>query len=243
MSAPPLANQRNCPRGADPLGCTDRFLDRVAQSVEQETFNLQVAGSIPAPVIVAPHSRRHLSHCPCRRCNQAIRLAVNPSGDVAVEGAFQAPSRQVRAVRRSGDITLDGRLDESAGSAAQRSGGFVQAYPAPGKPSPDSTEFRVLYDDAAIYVGVRLFDAHPDGTGPAAAFVVPNPDFNVRSLRGNAVMRWDYRPGSSLYAVWQQSRSDYAPIGDFSTRRDVGAIFDALPTNVFLLKATYWMGR
>jgi hypothetical protein len=65
------------------------------------------------------------------------------------------------------------------------------------------------------------------------------PDFNMRSVRGDAVLRWDYRSGSSLYVVSQQQRSDFAPLGDFDGRRDVCAIFRTMPTNVFLVKATY----
>ncbi|HEY0994375.1 MAG TPA: DUF5916 domain-containing protein, partial [Gemmatimonadaceae bacterium] len=109
---------------------------------------------------------------------------------------------------------------------------------------PASYEFRrygadqVRYDEAnARYV------IDPDGSGAAPGFTVGQPNFNVRSLRGNAVMRWDYRPGSSVYLVWQQERSGFAPIGDFEGRRDVNAIFRAVPTNVFLVKATYWIGK
>ena len=83
----------------------------------------------------------------------------------------------------------------------------------------------------------------PDASGAAPSFTINQPNFNVRSLRGNAVLRWDYRPGSSVYAVWQQQRSDFAPIGEFDGRRDVGAIFRTIPTNVFLVKATYWIGK
>ncbi len=83
----------------------------------------------------------------------------------------------------------------------------------------------------------------PDAAGSAPSFTINQPNFNVRSLRGNAVLRWDYRPGSSVYAVWQQQRSDFAPIGEFDGRRDVGAIFRTVPTNVFLVKATYWIGK
>jgi hypothetical protein len=83
---------------------------------------------------------------------------------------------------------------------------------------------------------------HPNAAAPDS-FTVSQPNFNVRSLRGNAVVRWDYRPGSSLYFVWQQQRSDFEPIGDFDGRRDVGAIFRTVPTNVFLMKATYWIGK
>ena len=55
--------------------------------------------------------------------------------------------------------------------------------------------------------------------------------------------KWDYRPGSALYFVWQQQRSDFASLGEFEARRDVGAIFRTVPTNVFPLKATYWIGK
>ena len=69
-----------------------------------------------------------------------------------------------------------------------------------------------------------------------------NGNFNVRSLRGNAVLRWEYRPGSTLFFVWQQQRSGGEPFGDFEFGRDTGAIFDARPDNVFVIKATYWLG-
>jgi hypothetical protein len=87
-----------------------------------------------------------------------------------------------------------------------------------------------------------LYTIDPDGSGLAPSFTIAQPDFNIRSLRGNAVVRWDYRPGSALYFVWQQQRSDFVPLGEFAARRDVGAIFRTVPTNVFLVKATYWIG-
>jgi hypothetical protein len=86
----------------------------------------------------------------------------------------------------------------------------------------------------------RAFTIDPDGAGAAKAFAINDPTFNTRSLRGNAVMRWEYRPGSALFFVWQQQRSDFEAVGDFDTGRDVGAIFRTTPTNVFLIKATYW---
>lgn len=70
-----------------------------------------------------------------------------------------------------------------------------------------------------------------------------DPDFNLRSLRGNAVFRWEYSPGSTLFFVWQQHRSGSALNGDFDLQRDVGAIFREPAENVFLVKATYWLGR
>lgn len=67
-------------------------------------------------------------------------------------------------------------------------------------------------------------------------------DFNLRSLRGNAVLRWEWRPGSTLYVAWQQVRSDYAVgVGDFDFGRDRAALFDARPDNIVVVKVSYWL--
>ena len=83
----------------------------------------------------------------------------------------------------------------------------------------------------------------PDGEGPAPNFLVANPNFSVQSLRGNAVVRWEYRPGSALFFVWQQQRSGFEPYdGEFRAGQAVRDIFTQ-PSNVFLVKATYWFAR
>ena len=87
------------------------------------------------------------------------------------------------------------------------------------------------------------YTVDPDGAGTASSFAFHDPNFNVRNLRGNAVLRWEYRPGSALFFVWQQERSGFEPLGNFEARRDIGEIFRTVPTNVFLIKATYWLGR
>ncbi|HEX8904785.1 MAG TPA: DUF5916 domain-containing protein, partial [Longimicrobiaceae bacterium] len=84
--------------------------------------------------------------------------------------------------------------------------------------------------------------ASPAGQS-AQAFTFDNPDFNFRSLRGNAVLRWEYRPGSTLYLVWQQQRAGATPFGDFDFSRDANAIFRQRPNNIFVIKASYWIGR
>ena len=95
---------------------------------------------------------------------------------------------------------------------------------------------KVTYDAAA-----RTYGVDPDGAGPAAAFSVDAEDFNTPSLRGNAVLRWEYRPGSTLFVVWQQRRSGTMPYGDFDFSRDTRSIFDARADNVFVLKFNYWL--
>jgi len=87
------------------------------------------------------------------------------------------------------------------------------------------------------------YDLDPDRDAATGNFQFGNPDFNVRSLRGNAVLRWEYRPGSTLFLVWQQQRSDFDADGTFSFSRDSRGVFDAPPDNVFVVKMSYWFGR
>jgi hypothetical protein len=97
----------------------------------------------------------------------------------------------------------------------------------------------ITRDDAA-----RRYTVDPDGAaGSSAPFTFGDPDFNQRFLRGNALVRWEYRPGSVLFFVWQQSRFGSIPQGDFDPGRDVGDLWAAPPVNVFVIKATYWIGR
>jgi hypothetical protein len=67
------------------------------------------------------------------------------------------------------------------------------------------------------------------------------PDFNVKSFRTTNVLRWEYRPGSTLFLVWQQARENDAVPGAFQFGRDVRDIFAVSPKNVFLVKIAYWL--
>ena len=87
------------------------------------------------------------------------------------------------------------------------------------------------------------YTVDPDGPGPASTFTIDNPNFNIRSLRGTGVLRWEYRPGSTLYFVWTQERSGFDQFGDFNFSRDRAALFRDRPTNIFQIKGTYWIGR
>lgn len=91
------------------------------------------------------------------------------------------------------------------------------------------------YHDVHALARARSADYLPY-TGPAG-----DPDFNFRSVRASAVVRWEFRPGSALYVVWNENRADVAPLGDFRLRRDFRAIPTAPSHDVFLVKMTYWL--
>jgi hypothetical protein len=66
--------------------------------------------------------------------------------------------------------------------------------------------------------------------------------FNFKQFRSNSVVRWEYRPGSTLFFVWQQGRTeDSADPGTFNFRRDYRTLFGAHPQNTFLIKGSYWL--
>ena len=74
------------------------------------------------------------------------------------------------------------------------------------------------------------------------AAVAANPGgFNVREFNSNTVLRWEYRPGSSLYMVWTQGRQNFAP-GEESPAfsDDLDQLFHAHPANTFLIKVVHW---
>ena len=91
------------------------------------------------------------------------------------------------------------------------------------------------------YGGAKQFVAPQTYDFADYAGQVPSLDFNLRSLRGNAVLRWEWRQGSTIYVAWQQSRSDVAPFGDFDFGRDRGALFGTRPDNIFVVKMSYWL--
>ena len=90
----------------------------------------------------------------------------------------------------------------------------------------------------------------PEGDG-AETFEVADLDFDLRSLLGNAVLRWEWRPGSTLFLVWQQTRSVRLlrtagggfddGVGEFELGLDGRALFGLKPDNVFAVKVTYWL--
>jgi hypothetical protein len=96
----------------------------------------------------------------CRYMAGVLLLTVVPS---AISLHAQDPKPTVSAVRiPEGTIRIDGRLDEPEWQRAESGRGFTQREPHDGAPESERTEVRVLYSDAAIYVGIRAYDSNPD---------------------------------------------------------------------------------
>ena len=73
------------------------------------------------------------------------------------------------------------------------------------------------------------------------ALIITNQDFNVRSFRSTVVLSWEWRPGSTLFLVWQQNRRRELEDGAASLRDLLGSP-GASGDNFFAVKLTYWIG-
>lgn len=80
-------------------------------------------------------------------------------------------------------------------------------------------------------------DENTDGN---ADYTFGNPDYNFRQFRSNMVVRWEYKPGSTLYLVWSQGRTGTESNGMFRFGDDMKELFKVVPHNVFLVKFSYW---
>jgi hypothetical protein len=76
--------------------------------------------------------------------------------------------------------------------------------------------------------------------GGAPAYSFADPDFSFRQFRSNLVVRWEWKPGSSLYVVWSQGRTDEAPAWQPSFGANWDELWRAPADNIFLVKLSYW---
>src|SRR4030095_11393681 len=74
-----------------------------------------------------------------------------------------------------------------------------------------------------------------------APITLGDPNFTVAELQSNAVLRWEYRPGSALFLVWAQSRNDDVNEVCVSLNRQTRALWRTAGTNVWLIKISYWL--
>ena len=96
-----------------------------------------------------------------RRAVACVLLAGSLLAAVSLPAAAQSPGSHA-ATRAGATIRLDGDLSDPAWREASVISEFVQREPVEGAPPTFRTEARVLFDDVAIYVGVRAFDGDPD---------------------------------------------------------------------------------
>jgi hypothetical protein len=177
-------------------------------------------------------------------------LNLSPSVDLRVSSRFRGSvglsvSHNIDDLRQLGPDTSGGtthyafaRLDQHEASMSFRmdytvtTNLTVQAYAQPFVSKGRNTNVRELANPRA--------PRYSDRYQPYPALAVG--DFNSKFFNSNLVVRWEYRPGSTLFLVWSQGRDDFeSTVGTRSFRGDFGRLFNAYPRNTFLIKASYWL--
>lgn len=102
------------------------------------------------------------------------------------------------------------------------------------------------------YSNVRQLSADPRATDYDARFAAyNNPSvtndpggFNFKEFQSNIVFRWEYKPGSTLFLVWNEGRQGRTSVeGTKDFQGDVRDLMRLHPANTFLIKASYWLNR
>ncbi|MBX3173677.1 MAG: carbohydrate binding family 9 domain-containing protein [Gemmatimonadaceae bacterium] len=142
-------------------------------------------------------------------------------------GNFDTPTGRAYTFARLDQRTtsLTARLDYTMTPTLS-----LQLYAQPFITSGDYSNLREMADPTA--------DRYEDRFQPYTA-TTPD-DFNFKQFRSNTVLRWEYRPGSVLFLVWQQGREDFSNPGTFDFGRDYRDLFQTRASNTFLIKASYW---
>ena len=150
---------------------------------------------------------------------------------------------EVSAVFRS-DLTLSPRLSlqiyaQPLVSARRYSGLKLVSNP---RTNGYLNQYDVLDPSRLIRSGpgtLALVDLNRDGL---AEFSFADPEAKTMTLRTNFVLRWEFRPGSTVFVVWSQNRAVEQLDGSLSALHDLGDTITVPGTHVFAIKAAYWIG-
>ncbi|MEP6619018.1 MAG: DUF5916 domain-containing protein [bacterium] len=104
------------------------------------------------------------------------------------------------------------------------------------------------YEDRIRFFAPEAINVSADGEQVTyrtigGAMQLDNPEFDTRTLNANAVLRWEYRPGSTMFVVWSQGRNEDARLGTDAFGTLARQVWSAPATNVLLVKWAYYLGR
>jgi hypothetical protein len=179
---------------------------------------------------------------------QYIRTLADPSADATYghRYVFATLRQRTASVDIRGDWTLTPALSFQLFAQPFVSTARLDGYKELRAPRTFSFDVYGRDRGSVNYLSSGNVVIDPDGSGQAQSFTLSAPgerSFLSRALRVNAVLRWEYRGGSTLYVVWQQTR-DGSSTPDFDGYDSgLGRVFNVPAKNVLLVKASYRLGR
>lgn len=190
------------------------------------------------------------------RPSKALSLSISPSYEFSLEELQYVTDLDVNAGKRyvfaridQKTLGLTCRLNLSLTPDLS-----IQLYGQPFISSGKYSEFKHITDSRAKEYNDRFhgftedeidydpadeeysIDENLDGV---VDYAFEKPDFNFLQFRMNLVVRWEYIPGSTMYLVWTQGRTETSSLGGFSFREGMRDLFNVHPHNVFLIKFSY----
>jgi hypothetical protein len=109
-------------------------------------------------------------------------------------------------------------------------------------PAPRSSALRIYGTSGTSTTITRETNGTSTVRDGSATFTLPALDFNRLSFRSNFVLRWEWRPGSTAYLIWQERRENTNAAGQLIDPRDLWNAARAAGDNFFAIKISYWMG-
>jgi hypothetical protein len=151
---------------------------------------------------------------------------------VTEEADRQEPGKTAYVIGRMKQdlVSLTARVDLAITPALT-----LQVYAQPFISGGSFSNYRKVVDGRAARYADRFasYYDYPRSGGSA--------DFNFKQFRSTTVLRWEYLPGSALFLVWSQDRTNEDDAGAVRVGSNTRALFNTAGENVLLLKASYWL--
>jgi hypothetical protein len=203
-----------------------------------------------------------------RRYSAGFNLTAKPgqSFSVTLSPSYSKNMNTLQYVTHisDGDRYLLSRIDQQIVSMSLRLNYnitpdlTIQYWGQPFLAAMDYSRFKVVTDPRAenlsdryriLTDGEMTFDPDEnryyvdDNNDGVSDYDFRNPDYNFDQFLSNLVARWEFRPGSTIYLVWSQTRDYYDSTGSFSLEQNLNNLYtEKKPYDVFLIKFTYRFG-
>ncbi len=162
--------------------------------------------------------------------------AVNQEDETYVMGRMKQETYGL-TIRLQGNITPDFSI-QYYGSPFTSTASYDQFKWADNTLSKTYSErFKIFSSEQLSYADGQ----YTIGKGDEAV-QMKNPNFSFNEFRSNLVARWEYKPGSTIYLVWEHSRSGQLPIYQPGWTNNFDDLWRVAPTNTFMVKCNYWLG-
>jgi hypothetical protein len=231
------------------------------ESDDRKTLGVELVGNYAAnayggwgaggevELVLRPAGAMSLSIAPGFNKTHAVAQYVTQEEDSTATATYGGRYLFSELLQTTLDITLRADLSITPNLSVQL---WAQPFASTGDyihfkelAEPETFDFLRYGVDGASTIEFNeddnTYTVDPDGPGLAEPITFDNPDFSIRSVRSNLVIRWEYRPGSTLFLVWNHNRSGSSTDPHFDAWSQIRGAFTDVAQNTLLIKLNYWI--